>query len=63
MGRQGGGRGLGRGQGPGRKGGSKAGGPGGYCVCPNCNHRAAHTVGKPCYELACPKCGTLMTRE
>lgn len=65
MGRQSGGRGGGRGQGqgPGRKGGGRAGGPGGDCICPNCSHKVAHTVGKPCYEVRCPKCGTQMTRE
>jgi DNA-directed RNA polymerase subunit RPC12/RpoP len=58
---QGGGRGGGRG--PGRMGGSKAAGPGGNCVCPNCGHKVSHQVGKPCYEVQCPKCGTNMTRE
>jgi hypothetical protein len=60
----GGGRGSvqGGGRGPGRMGGSKAAGPGGTCVCPSCGHREQHTVGVPCYEKACPSCGTLMTR-
>ncbi|MGD8456159.1 MAG: hypothetical protein PVF83_07225 [Anaerolineales bacterium] len=59
-----GGRGSGRGTGKrGRKGGNKAGGPGGYCVCPQCNHRMTHTTGQPCYEIKCPKCGTEMVRD
>jgi len=58
---QGGGRGGGRG--PGRMGGSQAAGPGGKCLCPNCGHKVPHQAGKPCYDVKCPKCGTLMTRE
>jgi hypothetical protein len=58
---QGGGR--GRGGGPGRMGGSKAAGPGGNCVCPACGHKRTHQIGKPCYQIKCPKCGTNMTRE
>ncbi len=62
---QGSGRGGGRGQGqgPGRMGGSKAAGPGGKCICPNCRHKVPHQVGKPCYDIRCPKCGTAMRRE
>jgi len=26
-------------------------------------HKIEHTVAKPCYEVKCPECGTLMTRE
>ncbi len=59
--RRSGGRGGGTGRG--RMGGPKAAGPGGYCVCRNCGHKKAHTVGTPCFELACPKCGAVMTRE
>jgi hypothetical protein len=61
------GRGLGQGlgQGRGRMGGPKAGGPGGLCVCsnPNCDGKVSHQPGKPCYEIACPKCGAKMVRE
>ena len=58
------GRGLGRGGGRGRMGGTKAGaGPSGYCICPNCGHKAPHQVGVPCYQVNCPKCATNMVRE
>lgn len=57
-------RGGGRGQGRGRMGGTRAGaGPAGECVCPACGARAPHTVGVPCYELKCPKCGAAMVRK
>jgi hypothetical protein len=46
----------------GRDGGFRAG-PGGYCVCPNCEERVPHELGCPCFETTCPKCGTTMTRE
>ena len=58
----GGGRGAG-GSGRGRMGGTKPGaGPGGYCVCPNCGHKAPHQLGTACYNISCPKCGTKMAR-
>lgn len=60
---QGSGGGTGRGRGPGRMGGNKAAGPGGNCVCPNCGHKTPHQRGRPCYDVACPKCGTNMVRE
>ena len=53
----------GRGQGMGRMGGPKAAGPGGNCVCPSCGERVPHVVGRPCYDMTCPKCGTRMVRE
>lgn len=58
------GTGIGRqmGRGAGRGGGFRAG-PGGYCICPNCGERALHKLRMPCFEMKCPKCGTLMTRE
>lgn len=37
-------------------------GPGGDCVCQNCGHREKHTIGTPCYNMKCPKCGAMMTR-
>ncbi len=59
------GRGLGRGgSGRGRMDGNRPGaGPSGYCVCPSCGAKAAHTAGVPCYSINCPKCGTKMVRE
>ena len=59
-GRSGGG--SGRGQGRGRMGGFAAG-PGGSCVCPSCGYTAPHRLGSPCFQQACPKCGTPMTRK
>ncbi|RKZ32830.1 hypothetical protein DRQ33_05190 [bacterium] len=50
-------RGRGRGKGP------YSAGPGGYCVCPNCGNRIAHTAGTPCYQTKCPQCGQQMIRE
>jgi len=57
MSRDRGGRGMRRG----RMGGFIAG-PGGSCVCPKCGYTAPHTVGTPCYQQTCPKCGSRMTR-
>jgi len=52
-----------RGQGRGSGGGNRPGaGPSGVCVCPKCGHEVPHTVGTPCYSIACPKCGTKMLR-
>jgi predicted Fe-Mo cluster-binding NifX family protein len=58
---RGGGRGRGRG-GCGRMGATSAAGLGGFCVCPNCGEKVPHTQGQPCNQMACPKCGTKMTR-
>jgi hypothetical protein len=57
----GGGR-SGVGSGRGCMGGSMAAGPGGYCICPKCEEKVSHVRGAPCNSIACPKCGTLMTR-
>ena len=54
------GRGRGRGFGPGLGQGV---GPGGYCICPKCGHKEKKVIGKPCTEMKCKKCGTLMVRE
>lgn len=52
----------GRGGGRGRMGGF-ATGPSGFCICPNCGYTAPHTLGLPCFQQACPKCGTPMVRK
>ena len=56
-----GGGGFGRG---GRRGlgGGFAHGPGGDCICPNCNYREPHHRGIPCFNKKCPRCGAPMTR-
>ncbi|RJP14021.1 MAG: hypothetical protein C4520_21965 [Candidatus Abyssobacteria bacterium SURF_5] len=59
-GRRGGGGGMGGGMG---RGGGFRLGPGGNCVCPNCGHKATHERGVPCYQVKCPKCGSVMARE
>jgi len=56
------GRGSGQGRGGGRGGGPRPG-PGGFCLCPACGHKEAHQQGVPCFEVKCPQCGSLMTRE
>jgi len=48
----------------GRLGGMRPGsGPGGNCICPNCNTVVSHERGVPCYNLNCPKCGAKMIKE
>ncbi len=37
-------------------------GPGGECVCPNCNYSESHKRGDPCFKKKCPKCGTTLIR-
>lgn len=53
------GSGRGRGRGQGNRPGS---GPGGYCVCPNCNYKTSHTRGVPCNTIKCPQCSTMMIK-
>jgi len=48
--------------GRGRQPGGLGAGPGGFCVCPQCQTKVAHPRGVPCYNLKCPKCGAPMTR-
>ncbi len=62
-GRGGGGAGGGRGGGRGRMGGPQAAGPNGVCECPNCGKTVRHVAGQPCYQRACPECGTKMVRK
>ena len=66
MAQSGPGGGGGRGQDPSGKGrgmgGGRGLGPGGDCVCPNCGKKLPHKRGTPCFEIKCPKCGTVMTR-
>lgn len=58
------GRGLGQGRGIGLRRGRALGvGPGGSCICPKCGHKEKKVIGKPCTEIKCKKCGTLMIRE
>ncbi len=38
-------------------------GPVGKCICPACGAKVEHQTGVPCYEMKCPKCGTMMIRE
>ena len=61
----GGGRGQrgGFGGGEGRQGRGGGQGSGGNCVCPVCGATSPHTVGKPCSDENCPKCGAAMRRE
>jgi predicted Fe-Mo cluster-binding NifX family protein len=37
-------------------------GPGGDCVCPQCETRVPHQPGNPCYNIICPQCGASMQR-
>jgi len=48
--------------GRGRMKGPLAAGPGGFCICPDCNYKVPHKAGVPCNQRKCPKCGTIMTR-
>lgn len=59
---RGGGGGRGQGRGMGCMKGPFAAEPGGACVCSKCGEKASHTPGQPCLQMACPKCGTPMTR-
>ena len=60
---QGGGQGGGRGGGQGGGRGGFRPGPGGFCLCTSCGHKAPHQQGVPCFEMKCPQCGAVMTRE
>ena len=50
--------------GMGRNDGDAAGaGPGGKCVCPNCDYTTTHATGEACNDLKCAECGATMTRD
>jgi len=38
-------------------------GPGGKCVCIECDYEEKHVAGEPCYKKKCPKCGARMIRK
>ncbi|MEF8848932.1 MAG: hypothetical protein V5A68_07345 [Candidatus Thermoplasmatota archaeon] len=38
-------------------------GPGGECICTNCNYRENHQKGDPCHKKECPQCETPLTRQ
>ena len=38
-------------------------GPDGYCICPKCGERLPHQLGISCFDVKCPKCSSMMTRE
>jgi len=42
---------------------AKGGGPGGYCVCPQCDYKISHERGVPCSTLECPKCKINLVRK
>jgi len=46
----------------GRMGGAGLG-PGGKCVCTECDYEEKHVAGEPCYKKKCPKCGARMIRK
>ncbi|MFW6047404.1 MAG: cation diffusion facilitator family transporter [Candidatus Woesearchaeota archaeon] len=41
---------------------AKGAGPGGYCICTECDYKEPHKRGHPCASKNCPKCGGPMTR-
>lgn len=60
--------GRGRGARPGRWGSGGMGmgmgmGGDGDCFCPSCGNVVPYQVGTPCYNIKCPKCGTMMVRQ
>ncbi|HUW71974.1 MAG TPA: cation diffusion facilitator family transporter [Candidatus Humimicrobiaceae bacterium] len=38
-------------------------GPGGYCVCPECDYKIPHERGVPCSTLECPNCKIKLIRK
>ena len=49
-----------RGEGQGVGGTPQGDGGADKCVCPDCGKEIDHIKGKPCAEVKCPECGTLM---
>jgi electron transport complex protein RnfB len=35
----------------------------GDCICPRCSTVLPHRPGVPCFQIACPSCGSPMTRR
>ena len=33
------------------------------CICPQCSTTIPHHRGVPCFQTACPNCGSAMTRQ
>ncbi|MGC9293412.1 MAG: NifB/NifX family molybdenum-iron cluster-binding protein [Acidobacteriaceae bacterium] len=56
-------QGKGQGLGTDRGGGPSTGQLADFCVCQLCGEKVPHTVGFPCREMSCPKCGGPMTRS
>lgn len=46
----------------GAKSGAERGEICGVCVCPGCGTTVDHVRGVPCFEVPCPKCGSLMAK-
>jgi rubrerythrin len=62
------GQGLGKGKGQGGGGGygrsNRSGkGPKGFYVCSVCGFQLARKTGVRCFQMKCPKCGAMMSRE
>jgi hypothetical protein len=45
------------------RGGNFGAGPCGDCVCLGCGFKLAHERGVQCFQMRCPKCGAMMSRE
>lgn len=56
----GGGRSFGGGRG---RGGGFGARTGENCVCSACGFKSANESGVQCFQMKCPKCGAMMSRE
>lgn len=45
------------------KGDKQGSGPGGKCICPDCGYVEEHKINKPCNEIKCPECGSMLTKK